>query len=72
MQNSQELILSGSVVKIGGFFIDKKCIWNPDEFDILGAHNKLFQPKALFKAESRILPELAKIHVERKILQNVA
>ena len=42
---SDELIVSGSIVKIGRFFVDKKGVRNPNELYVLGAHDELVQAR---------------------------
>jgi hypothetical protein len=39
VQNSQELIISGGVVKVGLFLVHKKCIWHPDQLNVFSANH---------------------------------
>ena len=58
-------------MKVRCLFIDKERVRHPDKFDIFGTNNKFLKAGAFLKGETRILPELTEVHVERKVLQNV-
>ncbi len=63
MENPQELIFRGGLVKVGSLFVDKKRVRCPDEVNVLGPHHQLLQPLPPLKLQPRVSPELAKVHV---------
>ena len=58
-------------MKIGGFFIDKECVRDPDQFNVFSAYHQLLKTRFI-EGKARILPELAEIHIECKILEKLA
>jgi hypothetical protein len=71
MQNSQELIISGCIVKVSLFLIHEECIRDPDELNVLSTNNQLFKTNTFVKGQSGVLPELSEVHVEGEVLQIV-
>jgi hypothetical protein len=68
----QKLIFRGGLVKVGSFFVHKKCVRRPNEVNIFSTHDELLQPLPPLKLEPRVSPELAKVHVKREILKKMS
>lgn len=71
MQNSEELIISGCIVKVSLFLIHEECVRDPDEFNVLSTNNQLFKTDPFVKGQPGVLPELSEVHVEGEVLQTV-
>ena len=69
MQYPQKLIISCSIVKVGGLFIYKKCVWHPDQLDVFCPNHEFFQATMTFKRQSWILPKLPEVHVQGEVLE---
>ena len=54
-------------MKERNLFIDKECVWNPDEPDVLRPDNQLLQVLRPLKRQSGVGPELAEVHVEGEV-----
>ena len=54
-------------MKERNLFIDKECVWNPYETDVLRPDNQLLQVLRPLKRQSGVGPELAEVHVEGEV-----
>ena len=67
MQDSQELVFRCSLVEQGNLLVDEEGVGDPDELDVLRPHHQLLQVWLFVKGQSRIHPELSKVHVEGEV-----
>ena len=71
MQDPQELVFSGRLVEVGSLLIDKECIRNPDQLDVVSTNDKLLQARPLHKGQPWVGPELPEIHVQSEVLEEI-
>ena len=69
MQDPEELVLSGGLVKVGCLFVDKERVRHPDQLYVLCPHHQLLEPALPLEGEPRVAPELPEVHVQREVLQ---
>lgn len=69
MQNSQELIVSGGIVKVSCFLINEEGVRYPDLLNVGCPNHQLLQAWLWLEGETGIPPELAEVHVKGKVLQ---
>ena len=56
-------------MKVRGFFVNKECIWHPNQLDVFRSDHKLFKANPSLEGKTRIPPKLTEIHVKGKVLQ---
>ena len=69
VQYPQKLIIGRGIVKVGGLFVHKKCVWHPDQLDVFRPYYELFKANLTLKGQPRVLPKLSEVHVQGEVLE---
>ena len=69
MQDPQKLIISCGIMKVGGLFVNKKCVWHPYQLNIFRPNHEFFEVTLTLKGQSWILPKLPEVHVQGEVLK---
>ncbi len=72
VQDPEELVLCGGLVKVRAFLVHKERVWHPDLLNVLRAHHQLLEAGPALEREAGVAPELAEVQVQREVLREAS